>query len=112
MKATSFLARLFPSPAQSAAIEEAVSLAAGLEDQPNLCRWLVTGIAASPSESAALLTRAAQTLRDELQEFVTATALERMARDPQLLKAVIRELRRGRRNETKAEEATLTSAAA
>src|SRR4029453_303308 len=105
MKATSFLARLFHSPAQSSVIEQASSIAAGLEDKPNLRRWLVTGIAASPSESAALLTRAAQTLRDELREFVTATVLERLARDPQLLKSVVRELRNGSRVERKATHA-------
>jgi hypothetical protein len=94
MKAPSFLTRLFQNPAASAAIDEAAKLAIALDNYPKLGRWLITGIAASPRESAELLTRAAQTLRDEMREFVIASILERLAHDPLLLKALIRHLRR------------------
>ena len=112
MKATSLLARLFHSPAQSAATAQAVSLAASLANQPDLRRWLATQIAAAPYESAALLTRASQTLRDELCDFVTASALERLAHDPHLLKAVICELRKEGNTDERQMRDALNSAAA
>ena len=95
MKNDSFLSRFFPRRDDCMATEEAQFLAGTLRTQPNLCHWLTYEVAPANRDGVAMLTHAAQVLRGEIGDPATAALLQRLADEPALFTAVIRELRAG-----------------
>ena len=95
MKNDSFLSRFFQRHDDCTATEEAQFLAGTLRTQPNLCHWLAYVVAPADRGGVAMLTHAAQVLRGEIGDPATAALLQRLADEPALFTAVIRELRSG-----------------
>jgi hypothetical protein len=93
MNNDSLISRLIHRVTRQGPVEEARVIVRALDGHDNLRRWLSTIVATAGHERAAMLTRAAQTLRDELGEFTCAAILQQLAGNPALLAAVICELR-------------------
>jgi hypothetical protein len=74
-------------------VEEARLIANTLGSDPYLSHWLLTAFVSAGQPQRAMLIRAAQIMRDELCNYTIASVLERLADDPALLRAVVREIR-------------------
>ena len=92
MKTNSFLTRFIRQLSDSQPGSDAQLIADSLSYHPNLSHWLATSVAVAGSQAAPMLARSAQFMRDEMGDFATATHLDRMATNPALVRAVIREL--------------------
>ena len=92
MKTSPFVKRIAPRPERWIPSAEASLIAGVLGNQPNLRHWLLAVVGPLGREGAALLMRAARTLRGEFAEFATASLLDRLANEPALRTAVLSEL--------------------
>jgi len=93
MKNDSPVARFLHRFIDRVPVEEARLIANTLASEPYVVHWLLTAFAPVRRGQAAMLIRAAQMMRDDLSNYAIASLLERLADDPALFRAVIREAR-------------------
>jgi hypothetical protein len=92
MKTNSFLSRLIKQLPDSDTSVEARRIADAVSYHPNLCQWLITSVIHAGRQAAPMLSRSAQFMRDEVGDFAVGAHLDRLASEPALIRAVVREL--------------------